>query len=136
MKINLPTTIEETISHLLILAPVNYGEEDIPNDFPGRTGDLWRALVEIETGRIIDWPAGKAVKMFMTVKDSGTYQLIGENLRVIASRTQDYVPHCLVPGNYGDTIEMTIDGNGVIKEWPHKPDITEVIEAFFPRGED
>ncbi len=130
VTVKLPTEIE--ISHVKIVAAVNYDEEEIPNDFPGRKGDTWHAMIELDTGKIVDWPAGRAEKMHLTVKDSGTYTLLAPDGKHLATRDENYVPHGVVPGQFGDTIEITINGDGVIAEWPKKPD----IEQFFPRDEE
>lgn len=135
MKIKVPRLIEEEVTHVSIVAPVNYGEEEMPIIFPGRSGDEWRALIEIDTGRIVDWPAGKEAKLHLTVKDSGTYTLLGPNFHKVAMIHLNYVPSRVIPGS-GDTIELTIDGNGQIKEWRHAPNVQDVMEAFFPREED
>lgn len=127
MKTTITIAREVDIAHIRIEAEVRYGEEDIPNDFPGRTGDRWYANINIDTGKIEGWPPGRAEKMFMTVKDGGTYILVDRDGFVIGERRDDYVPHGVVPGNYGDTIELDIAADGTITNWPTKPDVS----AFF-----
>jgi hypothetical protein len=56
MKAIVKVEKEITITHIMITLPVRYQEEDIPNDFPMRYGDVWEATVEIDTGRILSWP--------------------------------------------------------------------------------
>ncbi len=117
-----PTEIE--ISHIELALPVWYDEEEIPNDFPFRKGDLWTVLVEMDTGKILNWPKGRAAKIHLTVKDGGKYTLYGPDREVLAKRDGDYVPHDVVPGQYGDTVELDIAECGTIRNWPRQPDVT------------
>lgn len=130
MKIQIPTTTEVEITHVRIAAAVNYEEDEIPNDFPGRIHDVWHADINIDTGKIEGWPQGRVEDMFLTVKDSGSYYLIDANSQKgtpIASRENDYAPNDLIPGKYGDTIELKIDGNGIVTNWPKNPDVSQLI---------
>lgn len=132
MKIQVPSVITEDIKLVRIAAAVNYGEEEIPNDFPGRVGNLWRADVEIATGRIVGWPAGREpADIHLTVKDSGSYSLITEDGREIGLIDGGYVPNEVIPGSYGDTIELTINAKGEIENWD-VPSEGDIKEAFFP----
>lgn len=128
MKIKIPTTIEEDIYLVRISAPVDYGEEDISNDFPGREGDVWKADIEIDTGKILNWPAGRVEKMFLTVKDGGSYALVSVSGHQVALRDGNYVPHGVVPGEYGDAIKLDIAVDGTITNWPRRPDVSEFFD--------
>lgn len=128
MKIKIPTTIEEDIYLVRISAPVDYGEEDISNDFPGREGDVWKADIEIDTGKILNWPAGRVEKMFLTVKDGGSYALVSVSGHQVALRDGNYVPHGVVPGEYGDAIKLDIAADGTITNWPRRPDVSEFFD--------
>jgi hypothetical protein len=131
MKLKIPTVIEENVTHIKLACAVNYEEEEIPNDFPGRVGKMWHAKVNLDTGKIEGWPAGKTADMHLTVKDSGTYTLLTEDGREVAKRENNYVPHGVVPGKYGDTVELKIAADGTITNWPRTLDTS----AFFD-GED
>lgn len=122
-----PTEID--LGHIRIEAAVNYGEEEIANDFPGRRGDLWAAAVDLDTGKIEGWPAGRAEKMHLTVKDCGTYFLFARDGNPVARLDNNYVPHGVVPGKYGDTIELDIAEDGTVKNWPRKPDVSAFFET-------
>jgi hypothetical protein len=127
MKVTVNKPIEIEVKYIIICVPVRYDEEDIPNDFPFRRNDIWEVLVDIETGKIKDWPYGYEYVLVMKVCDSGYYQLLDEAFGPIAE-IEDYVPHGIVPGSYGDYIELTIEKDGTISNWPEKPDVS----AFFP----
>lgn len=126
VTIHKPTQIE--VTHIFLELPVRYGEEDIPNDFPLRNGDMWSAKVEMDSGKIIDWPADprfQECRLDMKVCDSGRYTLYtlyGDHWDKVAE-LQDYVPHGVVPGEYGDYVELHIK-NGVIVNWPRNPDLS------------
>lgn len=133
MKTRIPSTREVKIKTVKINAPVHFGDEDIPFDFPLRInapdGDVWKSCVDMDTGQICDWPkSAGAQKLFLTVKDSGTYDLIGDRGELIAT-LQNYVPHGVIPGEYGDTIELTISADGIIENWPKKPDVSKFFQT-------
>ena len=113
--------------------PVRYDDEDMPDDYPLRDGDMWRIVVDVETGKIRNWPAGvKVPKLNLTMKvcDEGRYHLIGVDGNVIASINQDYVPGC-IPGEYGDYVHFDLDGKGNITNW--KFDASN-LDSFFVKN--
>lgn len=118
---------EVNIRTIIVSLPVNYEEEDIPNDFPGRCGKNWTAAIDVDTGRIRSWPFGKSGDLYMKVTDGGSYKLISDDGRLIAERN-DYVPHGVIPGDYGDYVDLKINADGTITNWPKKMDFS----AFFP----
>lgn len=132
MKIKIPKIIEEDIARLRIDAAVNYGDEEIPENFPGRRGDSWTAVIDIDTGKIEGWPQGRAEKMHLTVKDCGSYILFNRAGFVVAERLNNYVPHGVVPGKYGDVIELDIAEDGTVKNWTRNIN----LRGFFDNGED
>jgi hypothetical protein len=75
-------------------------------------------LIEVETGKVIDWPANITADIHYKVCDAGVYVLMDEN-RAEVYRTDGYVPNILSPGGsgYGDYIIMKIDGSGKIEKW-------------------
>lgn len=128
MKFKIPTFIEENVTHIVLSCSVNYGEEEIPTDFPGRDGDMWHAKVNLDTGKIEGWPAGRTANMHLTVKDCGIYTLLAENGREVAKLENDYVPHGIIPGQYGDTIELEIASDGSITNWPQRFDVSDFFD--------
>ena len=130
MNIMVPSglKVEIEITHILLELPVRYGTEDIPEDFPLRKGDMWRGKVELETGRLLEWPKGREARLFLKVVDGGIYTLLDPQGTAVACLNNDYVPHGVVPGEYGDYVDLNINGDGRITNWPKQPD----VEAFFP----
>lgn len=113
---------------VLIELPVNYDDEDIPYDFPFRKHDMLTLEVLIADGKIVDWPADwGAAQVFMKVVDEGTYTLFDQGLPV-AEINQQYVPHGLIPGEYGDYVRFNIDEKGYITNWPKSPDVSEFFK--------
>jgi len=96
---------------------VRYEEEDMPNDAPGREGDSWKCMIDLEQEKIINWPQGKTLQFFdMKVCDEGQYTLFDFEMNQIA-HIDGYVPNSLLPGSYGDYLDMSIDENGKILNW-------------------
>lgn len=130
MKVLIPTTKYIEITHVLVTLPVRYEEEDIPNDFPLRQGKKWEAKIEIDTGKILGWPEGQAGEIeYMKVCDEGTYQLLDADGKIVLEIVQNYVPHGVIPGEYGDYVTLKINGQGIITNWPKRPDICEFLKG-------
>ncbi len=123
MKIEARQRVEIEVTAIRIEVAVKYDAEDIPYNFPLRKGNMWEATVDIDTGKIRDWPVGQTGDMYMKVCDNGTYALLGPDGKEIAKREGEYVPNDVVPGEWGDYIDLHIDANGVITNWPKNPDV-------------
>lgn len=107
---------------------VRYDEEDIPNDFPCRHGNILSLHVEVDSGRILNWPdSAPDADVYMKVCDQGSYQLFGPAGEPMKRLEDEYVPHGLVPGEYGDYVDFKIKG-GVITNWPKHPSLRD----FYP----
>jgi hypothetical protein len=133
MKVNIKRPVEVEISHVRVTLPVFHEEERIPNNFPFRSGEVWGPVtIEIDTGKIAEWPQGESGEISdMKVCDAGLYELLAPNGELIVSR-QDYVPHGIIPGEYGDYVTLKINGSGIITNWPKNPNVSR----FFDGDED
>ncbi len=58
MKTTVTQPVEIEASKVAVTLPVVNGTQDIPDNFPLRTGDMWEAVIDIASGRIEDWPEG------------------------------------------------------------------------------
>ena len=116
------------VKYLGINLPVRYGDEDIPYDAPQRIGDTWEAFIDIDAGTVLNWPQGKTLDMYMKVVDSGIYTLYTELMQEVACLEGEYVPHGLVPGEWGDYVHLKIDENGKITNWPAKISLEDFKE--------
>lgn len=134
MKLTVKQPVEIEVDAVRVVVPVRYGEEDIPNSFPLRSGDQWAATIDLATGKIREWPANAGAKSLgMKVADEGCYHLMSGE-KVIASREQEYVPGFFPGEHYGDYIYFEIGADGVIEDWDAETD--EVVDAFFPDDDD
>lgn len=108
-------------------------DDDVPSDFPllNASKTAWVAWVDIDTGRIQDWPQGEVREMYCKVCDAGTYALYSPTGTELA-KIDGYVPNGIVPGEYGDYVNLKINADGVITNWPKSPDLS----AFFGDDED
>lgn len=129
VKIKIPTEVE--ISHVRMSVAVRYDEEDMPNDFPFREGDMWNVTIEIDTGKIVGWPEGKSWDLDMKVCDEGSYYLLAADGSTISGIQAKYVPNGVIPGRYGDYVQLNINKNGAITNWPLHPNLS----AFFGDAE-
>lgn len=127
-KIWIPTEVE--ISSVFIDLPVRFGDDDMDYDAPLRSGDSWCAEIDIDSGTIINWPLGKTLDLYLKVVDMGCYFLYDDNGHTVASIEGDYVPHGLIPGDWGDCdyVSLKINEHGQITNWPKQPN----LDAFFP----
>lgn len=137
MKTTVRIEKEVDIAFVFIdIAPRYIGDgddDDMPTDFPLLNADktAWVATVNIDTGEIQGWPAGEKRSMHVKVCDAGTYKLIDREGVEIAARVNSYVPNGVVPGSYGDYVELEINENGIITNWPKHPDVS----GFFSDDE-
>lgn len=86
---------------------------------PLKVGALWKLTIDLETGRIENWPAGTTAAIHYKVCDQGRYYLEDAQGRR-ARYASDYVPNSLLcPGmnGYGDYIILGISGDGTIAHW-------------------
>jgi hypothetical protein len=135
MKARIKIEKEVDIKYCQVKAEVRYWEDSEVNGvedengnlMPCRVGNLWCPLIDIDNGVIINWEEGKEAKVHYKVCDAGSYYLQDEQGETVLSIEDDYVPNSLIPGEYGDYIVMTINKDGVIKEWKSSPDISDFL---------
>lgn len=116
MKTILKIQKQVNIVRLNLQVAVRYDEEDMPNDAPMRNGDMWVATIDLDSQKIDCWPQGKTLEFYMKVCDEGIYTLFDDEGNEVLKR-EGYVPNQLLPGEYGDYLELKIDENGVITNW-------------------
>lgn len=129
MKAEVSVKKEVDIKSCLIKAEVRYwedgtvnGVEDTNGDLiPCRKGDLWCPEIDIETGRILNWTQGVRADVHYKICDAGSYYLKDAEGNTVLSIEDDYVPNQLIPGSYGDYIEMHINEQGMIINWSASP---------------
>lgn len=100
------------------------GEADENGEIPFRDGDSWCPVIELETGKIIDWPIGTTADVHYKVCDAGVYTLLDADQKEV-KEVDGYVIDMMCPkeNGCGDYIIMDIDENGIIQDW--KPSFDE-----------
>lgn len=136
MKIE--TTINIDPTHILVEAGVRYWEDATVNGvqdedgklIPGRSGDLWKARLNLAEGRVEDWPAGTTADIHYKVCDAGEYWLLdsaGKRLAHLAG----YVPDAFIchgDNGYGDYIIMSVGTDGKIANY-HRPEVANLSDG-------
>lgn len=126
MKIEVTETKEVEVKYLQVKAGARYwedatvnGTEDKEGDLiPCRDGDYWKPLIDLETGKILNWEQGKKAHVHYKVCDDGTYQLLNEKKEIV-KEIDRYVPSILCPkdNGYGDYVILDINEEGIIDGW-------------------
>jgi hypothetical protein len=134
MKITVKVEKEVEIKTVMINISPRYigddADDDMATNFPllNEQKTAWIAKVDVDNGVIENWPAGDAREMHVKVCDSGTYRLIDVDGNEVAAIVNGYVPNGLIPGSYGDYVELTIDETGRITNWPKYPAFSEFFD--------
>jgi len=106
-------------------------DDDVSPSFPLIQGSQWKATVDVDTGVIEGWPQGVIGDIHVKAADAGIYTLIDSDGNAVAEK-DGYVPNGLIPGEYGDYVDLEIDETGKITNWPRKPDFSD----FFNEDDD
>ena len=126
----------KTPKTLIVSAAVRYWEDATINGEPDtedgdriplRRGGAWQPIIELETGKVRDWPEGTTASIHYKVCDAGEYWLGDDEGNKFAKWDGYYVPDdFLAVGDqgFGDYIILKIDGAGMIEGW-EQPDIDE-----------
>jgi hypothetical protein len=122
------TVVTQEVAFVEVALPVSYGNEDMPADAPFRIDDLWEAIIDVDTGTVIDWPQGETLEFRMKVCDQGSYILLDRDGNEIASIVENYVPNDLIPGRYGDYVDLNISGTGKILNWKPNANLADFVE--------
>ena len=134
MKVTILKPTEVDVKFVEIHIPVYEDtiERYIANKLPFLNGRIWTATIDIDTGVILNWPKGLVFRRIGDkVRDEGMYILRDRDFKEVARIHKDYVPNDLIPGDYGDYVELRdIDENGKIGNWPKKPCVNE----FFTKS--
>jgi hypothetical protein len=131
MKATITIEKEVEVKTVLVKAHVRYWEDAVINGVededgtltPCRKGNLWCPEIDIDTGIILNWPKGTKADIHFKVCDGGSYFVKDADGEIVLSRENDYVPNKLIPGSYGDYIEMEINEDGKIFGW--KPSLED-----------
>lgn len=81
-------------------------------------GHQWRPIININTGKIINWDAPITCHVFAKVCDEFKCKIKGLNGEDIITY-EGYVPSFMAieDNGYGDYIDMIVEEDGTIKDW-------------------
>lgn len=127
MKITINRHNEVDVKKLRVRAGVRYWEDALINgsddtqdgdNIPCKDGDYWCPVIDIDTGKILNWEIGKYADLHYKVCDDGEYTLSTEDDEYVF-QIDGYVPLFMSPreNGYGDYIYMTINSDGYIQDW-------------------
>jgi hypothetical protein len=136
------TEVAMTAKYLLVVAEVRYWEDAKVNGvidtegslIPFRHEELWKPIIELATGKVLDWKKGDVAEIHYKVCDQGEYFLLNERKEKIAQWNGIYVPDdflCHGDEGFGDYIIFDIDKNGVIKDYEVPPIKIDQWERSF-----
>ena len=103
--------------------------KDIPS-MPFANEDFWCPIIDLDNGKIIDWPKVINASIHYKVCDECEIDCIDDDGNVICNNDNNYyVPDFLSPEEkgYGDYIIMDVDENGFIKKY-NKEDVISWIK--------
>lgn len=109
------------VTHLIVDVEPRYWEDawvngvEESNDepkMPLKADNTWVLEIDLETGRIKDWPEGTTARTHYKICDAGTYSLVGPD--GVVAKNFGYVPGMLGGGDY---LKIEIGPDGVIKNW-------------------
>lgn len=136
MKVTIKVEKEVDIKTVLLQVNPRYigdgDDDDISPSFPGLATGILTLEIDVDTGVVHGWPEGQEHSAYMKVCDAGSYYLKDREGSIVARIDQDYAPNRLIPGEYGDYIDLSIGGDGKVAKWPVNPDLSE----FFKDGDD
>lgn len=105
--------------------------ENLPKHLFNDDGEL-DLLIEVDTGKVVSWQGSEPVNIYDKVCDNGVYTLFGSGGLEVGKIDNYYVPNDLIPGDYGDYINLEINADGFVTNWPKSPNVLE----FFAITDD
>lgn len=127
MKVKVIKTIRVDVKTIQVSAGVRCWDDAMINgvrdtengeNIPCKAGERWEPLIDIDSGKILNWHHGKIANIHYKVADDGNYKLLDAEGNTIVNK-DSYVPDFLAidgPG-YGDYIKMSVDELGFIIGW-------------------
>ena len=94
------------------------GVEDTEGDLiPFREGEALKFTIDIDLGKIKDWPSDKEAKIHYKVCDRFSYSVINSDGDIVKTEEDEYMPNFMPNDHYGDYLIMNIDNEGNIENW-------------------
>lgn len=89
------------------------------DNIPCKEDKLWCPIIEIDTGKIVNWKQGTTASIYYKVNNRLRYEIMNRNGHIVAFSNKSFVSKTLCAGasGYEDDIIMNIDENGMIQDW-------------------
>lgn len=126
MELTVTVTEKKSVQYLRAECGVRYWDDATVNGesdergtlIPCRHGQTWAPVINLETGKIADWPEGAMADVHFKVCDDGVYHLLDGDEKIVKT-IDGYVPKMMAPGGdgYGDYVIMKIGPDGLIENW-------------------
>ena len=101
-------------------ATVNGTEDTEGTLIPRRDGLVWKPVIRLADGQILDWPEGTTADIHYKVCDQGEYFLADRDHVRVAKYKDYYVPDgllCVGGTGWGDYIIFKVGPDGKIIDW-------------------
>lgn len=96
------------------------------------TDFTWNIIIDLETGKILNWPEGTTAKVHYKVCDECSCGIYDENMH--GKLVEDYVPKILAYSDdsygFGDYIILDIESDGHLKDFPTGEKLQELLEDY------
>lgn len=99
----------------------------------------WEIIIDLNDGKILNWPKGFCLNTHFKVCDDGEYVFLDDEQNEVVNITKEYkqyyVPHFLAleDSGYGDYVYIDINGDGKINKFNY---MKERIVDYFDDLED
>ena len=92
---------------------------------------LLEYVIDMKERKVLDWNYEEGyLRMWAKVRDEGTNTLLDADRNPIW-QIRGHVPNKLIPPfekGWGDYIELAVEADGTIVDWPEQPNLSEFIE--------
>lgn len=126
MEVTIKSNKKVNVHTLKVSAGVRYWEDAEVNGvddttgelIPCKNGDRWEPVIDVDSGKILNWRERTTADIHYKVCDDGNYKLFDSEDNLL-SELDSYVPKIMYPEDegYGDYIIMKVDESGVIQKW-------------------
>lgn len=102
-----------------------------------KTRKDWCPVIDVNEGKVLDWPKDFVLKTHFKVCDQGVYVYSNydESQQIVSTDVRDYyVPKWLdaIDDGFGDYMYITINGDGTIDKWDSlKKKLFDLIKSYL-----
>lgn len=131
-NLNFPDTDEES-DRIMKLTPCV-----VRKDIGYKESNYWEIIIDLETGKVLNWPLWFCLRTHYKVCDDGEYVFLDKDMNEVVNITKEYkqyyVPDFLAieDSGYGDYVAININGDGSIQ---HFAEMQSEIKRYFSEHE-